>query len=337
MKPEGITDKQWIKYNVLFIVQHFIGIKNAEKYFGKTKAKLFEEISQNPGIQNRAITYYNEDVTCDNVDEILQNRPKLMEGPLLFKGAAKDWECTQKWSKEFFQKYYANQEVILVGSKGLTNKEHQNKFKKETLGEFIESATQDVKNYLRFSRIIDTDPTLRSHINVSWLEKFKSKLSKGGNLYMFMGEGGSKTDMHAAMIQSLFIQVQGRKKWTIYPANERIFVDTYADRRPYYYTDANPNDENDPKYPLLKYAKKYVITLDPGDVLWFPTFYWHYVENENTSTNIGITYKFTDFNESFKMSKVLTGLLFFITKPTIVAIFFYNLIKKKDLHFDKDI
>jgi hypothetical protein len=154
---------------------------------------------------------------------------------------------------------------------------------------------------------------------------------------MFMGEGGSKTDMHAAMIQSLFIQVQGRKKWTIYPANERIFVDTYADRRPYYYTDANPNDENDPKYPLLKYAKKYVITLDPGDVLWFPTFYWHYVENENTSTNIGITYKFTDFNESFKMSKVLTGLLFFITKPTIVAIFFYNLIKKKDLHFDKDI
>jgi hypothetical protein len=335
MKPEGISQKQWIKYNALFVAEHFIGINASAKYLGRIKASLFDEIAQNPVIQKRAVTYYNNDILCPNLEDILKNRQELMKGPLLFKGAAKDWECTKQWSADFFQKFYANQEVILVGSKGLTNKENQNKFKKESLGEFIDSAKKDPKNYLRFSRIVDTDPILRSHINVAWLEQFKSKVSKGGNMYMFMGESGSKTDMHAATIQSLFIQVKGQKKWTIYPANERIFVDAFADRRPYYYTDANPNNENDPKYPLLKFSKKYEIILDEGDVLWFPAFYWHYVEN--LTSNIGVTYKFTDFHESFKMSKVLTILLFFITKPNIIAIFFYNLIKKKDLHFDKDI
>ena len=139
--------------------------------------------------------------------------------------------------------------------------------------------------------------------------------------------------MHNAIIQSLFVQVEGTKKWTIYPANERIFLDPVADRFPYFYTDANPNDENNVNFPLLKFAKKYVITIEEGDVLWFPSFYWHYVEN--LSTNIGFTYKFTDFLESWKISKILTSLLFLSTKPTIFQTFIYNVSRKRDLHFDK--
>jgi hypothetical protein len=89
---------------------------------------------------------------------------------------------------------------------------------------------------------------------------------------------------------------------------------------------------DDPHYPLLKHAIRYEILLDEGDVLWFPSFYWHYVEN--LTENIGVTYKFTEFGESFKLSKVMTALFFMATRPTIFESFYYNTFKNRDLLFD---
>lgn len=331
MKPEGITQNQWLRYNFYLVLEHFIGIKNSEKYLRTRKNKLYQEILQNPGIENRGRVYPLQSVEGNKFD-FKNNNEGLMNGPLVFKGAAKDWPCITKWNKKFFRENYADYNISLVGNVGLADVENQNKYKVATMGEFIDNLSQDKHNYLRFSRIIDDRPELRKDMDVPWLNQFKSKFARGGYLYMFMGEEGSKTDMHCAIIQTLFIQIQGRKKWTIYHPNERIFMDAIADRRPYYYTHANPNRLDDPNYPLLKHAKRYEITLDQGDVLWFPTFYWHYVENE--TDNIGVTYKFTEFGKSFGISKVMTSLFFMATRPSLLESFYYNVFYKRDLLFD---
>ena len=332
MRPEGITQKQWVKYNIYLVLEHFMGVKNSEKYLRKRKNKLFQKILQNPGIKERGRVYTNNDILAVADFDIKNNHEELMKGPLLFRGAAKDWPCIAKWNKQFFRENHADYNISLVGNVGLADKENQNKYKIASMGDFIDNLSKDKHNYLRFSRIIDERPELREDMDVNWLDRFKSRFSRGGYLYMFMGEEGSKTDMHVAIIQTLFIQIKGKKKWTVYAPNERIFVDAIADRRPYFYTQANPSQLDDPKYPLLKYAKRYEIILDEGDVLWFPTFYWHYVEN--LEENIGVTYKFTEFGESFKLSKVMTGLFLLATRPSIFESFYYNTFKKRDLLFD---
>ena len=334
MRPDLITQRQWILYNFYLVLEHFIGIKNSEKYLRKHKNKLYEEIKTNPGMEGRGRTIKTEEVVCLDFEPFKTNRRALMDGPLVFKGAAAEWPCTKKWSKEYFRENFSGYNVSLVGNVGLADRENQNQYKKASFGEFIDKIGKEKHNYLRFSRIIDDEPSLRNDMNVSWMEQFRSKFSRGGFLYLFMGEAGSKTAMHTAIIQSLFIQIKGQKKWTIFAPNERLFVDGIADRRPYYYSHANPNNPDDPNFPLLKYAKKYEIVLDEGDVLWFPSFYWHYVEN--LSPNIGVTYKFTDFYWSFNLSKVLTSLIFLGTKPTLIESFYYNTFKKRDLLFEEN-
>ena len=331
MKPEGITQKQWIKYNFYMTLEHFIGIKNSEKYIRPYKNKLYAEILKNPGLEDRGKTYTEKDITCTNFD-FINSKDSLMQGPLLFKGVAKSWPCITKWNKDFFRNNYADYNISLVGNVGLADHENQNKHKVASMGEFINTLGKEKHNYLRFSRIIDERPELRNDVDVPFLEKFRSKFARGGYLYLFMGEAGSKTDMHTAIIQTLFIQIKGEKKWVIYAPNERIFIDGIAERRPYYYSHANPNNLNDPNYPLLKHAIRYEVTLNEGDVLWFPSFYWHYVEN--LSENIGVTYKFTEFGEAFKISRVMTGLFFLATRPTLLESFYYNTFKKRDLLFD---
>lgn len=332
MRPELITQRQWIKYNIYLTLQHFLGVKKSSKFLNRKKERLYKDILKNPGIENRGKTFYNKDVECSDFNYFFENREELMKGPILFKGLTKDWDCTKKWSKEYFRTFFSEMNVSLVGNVGLVDKENESKYTEASLGDFIDSIGKDKRNYLRFSRIIDTNPKLRSDIDVKFLERFKSKLSRGGFLYLFMGEADSKTDMHNAIIQTLFFQVKGKKKWTIYAPNERIFIDPIADRRPYFYSHVNPHNENDPNYPILKYAKKYEIIIEDGDLLWFPTFYWHYVENLTHS--IGVTYKFTDFDQAFKQSKTLTSLFLLATKPTLLASFYYNTFKKRDLLFD---
>ena len=333
MKPSGITQRQWLRYNIYFALEHFIGKKNSEKYLRKRKNKLYQDILTNPGIQDRGKTFYSKDVECASFDQFIDNRDALMKGPIVFKGAAKDWPCMTKWNKDYFRQFFADYTVSLVGNIGLADKENQNKHTEIRIADFIDTIGKSKHNYLRFSRIIDENPELKQDVDVTWLEQFRSKVSRGGYLYLFMGEDGSKTDMHTAIIQTLFFQIKGQKKWTIYAPNERIFVDAIADRRPYFYSHANPNKLDDPNLPLLRHAIKYEIVLDEGDVLWFPAFYWHYVEN--IGQNIGVTYKFTDFDWAFKLSKGMTTLFFLATRPTLLESFYYNVFKKRDLLFDK--
>lgn len=333
MRPEGISKKQWFKYNLYLVIEHFIGRNRSEKYIRPYRNRLAQDILASGQLEGRGKVYRNEDILCEDVEGLLKDKRKLMEGPLLFKGAAKDWPCVSKWNKNYFREHFYHHQISLVGNVGLVEKERENVSTSTNLKDYIDELSKDKKNYLRFARFIDEDPELRKDMDVSWMEKFKSKVARGGYLYLFMGEEGSKTDMHNAIIQSLFVQVKGRKKWTIYPSNERIFLDVKSDRRPYFFTDANPNREDDPNFPLIKYANRYEVILEEGDVLWFPTFYWHYVEN--LSENIGVTYKYTEFNRAIQESKILSLLFFLSTKPTIIESLYYNIVKKRDLLFEK--
>lgn len=334
MRPEFITRKQWLTHNVHFVLQHFLGVERASRWLKKSKEKLAKSIAANPGIEKRGFTYDVKEIERESFQPYLNNKKALLDGPLVFRNAAKEWPAVKTWSKSFFKENYGDYEIALIGNKGLADSPRVDKFQRTSFGEYLSYEGNDRSYYLRFSRIIDDYPdTLRKDIDVSWLQQFRSGLHWGENLYLFLGEAGSKTSMHNALIQSLFIQIKGKKIWTLYEPSERIFLDPVVARMPYYYTHVNPNDTDDPRYPLLKYARKYVIELNPGDVLWFPSYYWHYVENP--TANIGVTYKYTNIPQAFGQTKLLTALFFLATKPSLLTSFWYNRTKKRDYIFDK--
>ena len=329
-----VTHSQWIWYNTLLVIEHFIGVENAKNLLRTSKRHLSESVLSNVGTSDRGKVFTNKDVDKQFDPSILNDRDGLMNQVLVFKGAAKDWDCVRKWSPQYFADHCGDTSVSLVGNAGLADKENQNTYKRTTVKDYVNHVGKEKHNYLRFSRIIDEDPELRKDVNVDWLHRFADKFSRGGYLYLFMGIQGSRTTMHNAIIQTLFVQIKGKKRWIIYAPNERIFTSPHADRRPYFYSDANPNRLDDPNHPLLKHAICYDIVLEEGDVLWFPAFYWHYVENLTDS--IGITYKFTDFHIAWNKSKVLTTLFFLATKPLLLKSFYYNVFKKKDLLFEEE-
>ncbi len=149
---------------------------------------------------------------------------------------------------------------------------------------------------------------------------------------MFIGGKETITPMHNEFPTTIYIQLHGIKKWVIYRPEDRIYLNAITERRPYFFSKHIPDIENS-ENKIARFATKYEVILEPGDVLVVPPFYWHYIENKTDS--IGVAYKFADIFIAFKSSGFLTFLFFLSTRPSIFYSFFANRIKKEDVILNK--
>lgn len=332
MKPALVTGSQWFKYNLYFLLEHFMGLTLSKKIIHPLRKKLYAQAAQNDGVQQRGIILPTNDITYASFDAFTNNKHELLKRPLLFKGVAKEWPAVKNWSKQYFRENYGSTEIPLVDKiPGI--RDDKGKYPKINFAQYFDEVDKGNKIYLSFSRVLDHNPELLKDLDLDWLRQFQWGAINGEQTFFFMGEKGTKTEMHNGFAQTLFVQIQGRKKWIVWAPEERFFLDPVAGRHTHFYSHVNPHDENDPRYPLLKYCKKYEIECVAGDVLWFPALFWHYVENPEP--NIGVAFKWVSVAQNFQISKMLTSLILMATKPSLIESFIYNKLHKQDIVFSK--
>lgn len=315
-------------YNAYFVLEHFLGYSGFQKVFGKGRQQLYNKIADD--LNGHTIDMLPEIVNLDK--EIVNKEFKMfkqhIQEPVVFRGAAKGWPCIGKWSLDFFEDKYGDVEVPIIDNVGAVDPANPQKFEKIQLREYISQLRNGSLKYLKFSTLVQQKAELQEDLHLKWLQKFDMPLSFGRMFYFFIGGAKTLTPLHNELPAVVYVQVSGRKRWIIYTAGDRIFLDPRTERRIYFYSTANPNNENDENFPILKYAKKYDIVLEPGDVLWFPPFAWHYVENLTHS--IGVAYKFNNLPAAFKASKMLTSLFLMATRPNLLVNFFTLRFSKKN-------
>ncbi len=329
MKPLGVNRSDWYYYNLLFLFEHILGYKKFENIFGSSQKKLYRKIDNYLTGTNRGTTEKVEEVDKNiSRKEFLQQcyDPVL---PKVFRGAATEWKAVKNWNLDFFEKHHGHKEILLNDNIGLTAQD----FEKMNLKYYINQLRNGSLKYLKFSDIVNEDQNLKNDFDLDWLRKYKLPFSWGEDLKMFMGGKGTLTPLHIGFSSFLFVQVMGRKKWILYPASDRLFLDPRTERTFYFYSKANPHQKDDPNFPLLKHAKQYEIVLEPGDVLWVPSFTWHQVENPTDS--IGIRYGRSSIPGSAKSSKMMTTLIFLATKPNVFTHFYTSLKNKQEYTFVK--
>lgn len=300
-------------------MEHFLGIKLLQKLFGDNIKLLSEEILKNSNPQSRNKILEVPIIDKSNVSSTDKEFRKLLQKPLLFKGAAKDWSATRNWSLDFFENQFGDVDIFVLDTIGAIDKNNPQQFEKLPLKTYISQLKQGSLKYLKFSNLVQKQLKLQDDLDNNWLSKFDTFASFGKRFYMFIGGKGTITPLHNEFPSVVYVQVFGKKKWVLYAPEERVFLNPRTERRLYFYTEANPYKYS-PEFPLEPLAQRYEVTLEEGDVLWFPPFYWHYVEN--LSDSIGVAYKFSDISFAFKTSRMLTTLYFMATRPNLL----YNFI-----------
>ncbi|XP_059955928.1 HSPB1-associated protein 1 isoform X1 [Mesoplodon densirostris] len=99
---------------------------------------------------------------------------------------------------------------------------------------------------------------------------------------LWIGSMGAHTPCHLDSYGcNLVFQVQGRKRWHLFPPEDTPFL--YPTRIPYeessVFSKINVVNPDLKRFPQFWKARRHMVTLSPGQVLFVPRHWWHYVES----------------------------------------------------------
>ncbi len=195
--------------------------------------------------------------------------------PVVLRGLASDSEAARTWSFDSLLKRFGQEEVLLTTEKldGERGK--------------LESVKSD-KVYLHNSEVLfRRHPELISALPLERLAAYSDM--RPTYMQLFLGRKGTGTPFHTASNWNWFFNIEGRKTWyfvdprygyLIYPLNAMGQAAAFA-LCPY------PDEYDRETFPAFEYCPVFKVTLEPGDVLFGPAWWWHAVRNE-TETTVGV-------------------------------------------------
>ncbi|MBU2904274.1 cupin-like domain-containing protein [Arenibacter algicola] len=220
------------------------------------------------------------DSTTFKKDYLKANRP------VVIKGMAENWPAKKKWSIDFFLDLESNKPVPLEVGNIFQN---ESKFLKKDFKQYLntlkkEELNQDKdKTYLSMFNIFDQFPDLKTDTDFSIFSKF----TKLNNTYAWIGPSGTISGLHWDSVNNMLAQLKGRK--LVLLASPKFQKEMYISKKfdlgsTFSQVDINNLDEN--LFPKFKDVKFYQYTLEPGDVLFIPVGWWHYVKSLDVSISV---------------------------------------------------
>ncbi|XP_058665611.1 HSPB1-associated protein 1 isoform X1 [Ammospiza caudacuta] len=134
-------------------------------------------------------------------------------------------------------------------------------------------------DYKYIARIFEDKPEIFQ--DVRWSDfGFPGRSGKESTLWI--GSEGANTPCHLDSYGcNLVLQVQGRKRWHLFPPGDTSFL--YPTRIPYeessIFSKVNIANPDLKRFPEFRNSTAHVVTLSPGQVLFVPRHWWHYVES----------------------------------------------------------
>lgn len=203
--------------------------------------------------------------------------------PLVIKGLAKQWPAYNKWNWDYFKQIVGDKEVGIynnIKSDAYTPINKADDY--TTFGNYVDMISKGPAGWRIFLfNIFDHAPQLTN--DFTWPDHLMKGFVKKYPM-LFVGGQTSITHMHFDIDLSHILHTQfvGKKKVLLFPFEEQhklyrkpFEVLSLADFSHYHEKNGTPDYE---KFPALKNAKGYEVTLDHGDTLFMPGGYWHHME-----------------------------------------------------------
>jgi hypothetical protein len=225
----------------------------------------------------------------------------IPQQPLLIKNLTRETAAANEWSIEYFIETAGNITVDIFDN---SNKNNSSAFTRPDLqmkfGDYLHIISQNKKTDLRIFlfNLFKVKPELRKKFPCP--DIFKGILGKIG--FMFFGGKNVTVRMHQDIDMSnvLLTQFEGRKRVLLFsPEYSSLLYKLPLNT----YTLINPDKPDYDEFPALKYVKGYEIIMEPGDSLFMPSGYWHYM----TYLDAGFAVSYRKMAQSW--NKKMEGLL----------------------------
>ncbi|HYW96381.1 MAG TPA: cupin-like domain-containing protein [Bacteroidales bacterium] len=212
-----------------------------------------------------------ENISHDEFRSIYQNPQK----PVILRGLWKDYPATSKWTIDYFKKEMGN---IMVGvyDAGTEKADRSTKAAplKMKFGDYLDAITSGPSDLRLFLfNILKHKPELRKDFDYPPITSMYLKQLP----FMFFGGKDSVVRMHQDMdFANVFLtQLKGKKLVVLFSPKYSRFLYRYPFN---VHSSVDVEHPDFHKYPALRFVQGQTCILEPGDTLFMPSGYWHYIK-----------------------------------------------------------
>ena len=104
--------------------------------------------------------------------------------------------------------------------------------------------------------------------------------------FLWISSPGLATHLHIDMDWNCFVQIRGKKKFTLFPPTQHELMYMYPRVHPMWHKSRIDLDHFSDQFPNFLLSSPLQVTLEPGDLLFIPGYTWHYVESLTSSISL---------------------------------------------------
>lgn len=306
-----------LKFKFAWLFDHFFGCSKFN--FTNLREEIWQEIaSHKQGVTYLPIIEYQFPDGPISKKKFIADLPKKF--PFLIKSATK---TPGSETLEILAKNFGSVPQAYVDTS--IHKFHTGI---KSLSDIIETIKQSNSRIaVLFGDLVQKYPAL---LNVLQLDEkiatFSDLLSGNKNIQFFLAGENADTQLHAELGSSISIQIHGKKEWLIFSPEFSPNIFPSINRKMYLETDRYRTiaDLSLSKVGLSVYR----VTLNPGDMLYVPAFYWHAAKP--FSPSVSISRKWTRLISVFEHPLLASIILSSRNPPAYTRLPIFQ--KKSNLH-----
>lgn len=206
--------------------------------------------------------------------------------PVVINGLAERWEGI-KWNFHTLKDIIGDKEVRaltnLPATGGKLDGGHGCYERVMSFGCFVDLAHDEhakpcYLGYVRYNELFDD---IKSYF---LFEKITENYSGGSDTRFWIGSKGTCSGLHSDLKDNLFLQVHGYKTVYLVPFEDTPYVYPYLDN----IVNSRIDCENFllSEFPLFTKARVYKVTVSPGDLMFIPKGWWHYISSSTPSISV---------------------------------------------------
>lgn len=211
--------------------------------------------------------------------------------PVIMTGLLEAWPAFHRWSPSYLKSVCGDALVEIMGERNVDPQFEANcerHRRQVSFSDYVDTVITGTGNdayMVANNRFLDTEAGGRLRGDVIPFPEYLNPADSSGRMFFWLGPAGTVTPFHYDTTNILLCQVIGHKRLCLIPPTDtprmynRIGVFSDVDY-----------DRPDPiRFPLYSQVMATDFLLNPGEVLFIPTGWWHHVRSLTPSLSVSLT------------------------------------------------
>ncbi|XP_071300830.1 LOW QUALITY PROTEIN: bifunctional peptidase and arginyl-hydroxylase JMJD5 [Agelaius tricolor] len=222
---------------------------------------------------------------CPSLEHFRDNY-LVPQRPVVLEGVMDHWPCMKKWSVDYFCQVAGCRTVPVELGARYTDEEWSQQLM--TVSDFISQYIMDENNvgYLAQHQLFDQIPELKEDISIPDYCCLGEGEEDDITINAWFGPGGTISPLHQDPQQNFLAQVFGRKYIRLYSPQDSENLYPHESQILHNTSQVDVEDPDLVKFPNFTKAAFQSCILMPGQILFIPVKYWHYVRSLELSFSV---------------------------------------------------